>query len=367
MKTGTRKSSGFTLIELLVVIAIIGILVGLLLPAVQAAREAARRMQCSNNLKQLGLAMHNYESTYQRIPSRQEGSGTIPSRGLRLRMSGFAALLPYMEQQPLYDQILSEQTAPWATRPWCLAMLPGLNCPSDSGSTPPAGAGPRGTSSYGFCSGDNYEASVVDPSERSDQNLANQTRPIRNRGMFGRHTYEKFGAVTDGLSNTIAFAERSRPHSIRSRGMIAVDASASPARFSPLSCRSYWMGTQYAPTAAMFTQDTSPGYRWADGAAFFHAASTILPPNTALCLIGSPAWQGGGGHYGPGIWTPTSDHPAGVNVTLGDGSVRFITNSVDTGNLAVIAPSPTLRGPSPYGVWGALGTKAGGEVIGNRF
>lgn len=324
-------------------------------------------MQCSNNLKQFGIAMHNYEGTYQRLPSRQAGSGTIARNDLRLRMSGFVALLPFMEGQPLYDQIMAQPIAPWANRPWWNVVLPGLNCPSDAGQRQPAGGGPRGTYSYGFCSGDNYEASVVSPSERTDQNLANQTRTIRNRGMFGRHDYNRFGSVTDGLSNTIAFAERSRPASIRDRGMIAVDASADASSFSPLSCRAYWMGTQYAPTAAMFTQDTSPGYRWGDGAAFFHAASTILPPNTALCLIGSPAWQGGGGHYGPGIWTPTSDHPAGVNVTLGDGAVRFITNSIDTGDLSVIAPSPSTGGLSPYGVWGAMGTKSGGEIVTGAF
>lgn len=123
----------------------------------------------------------------------------------------------------------------------------------------------------------------------------------------------------------------------------------------------------YNAAAAMFTQDTSPGYRWGDGAAFFHAITTILPPNTAVCLIGDPNWQSGGGHYAPGIWTPTSDHPGGVNVAMADGSVRFISETIDTGNLSVVAPAPTASGRSPYGVWGALGTKSGGETTPSAF
>jgi prepilin-type processing-associated H-X9-DG protein len=113
----------------------------------------------------------------------------------------------------------------------------------------------------------------------------------------------------------------------------------------------------------MFTQDTSPGYRWGDGAAFFQGVTTILPPNSAICLIGDPNWQSGGGHYAPGIWTPTSEHTGGVNALLADGSVRFISDNIDSGNKAAVAPSTIASVPSPYGVWGALGTKAGGEVL----
>ena len=106
----SKGTSGFTLVELLVVIAIIGILVGLLLPAVQAAREAARRMQCSNSIKQLSLALHNYESTYKRFPARRAGTATGLTDSRRNhtnagRLSAFVALLPYTEQSPMYEQI----------------------------------------------------------------------------------------------------------------------------------------------------------------------------------------------------------------------------------------------------------------------
>jgi prepilin-type N-terminal cleavage/methylation domain-containing protein/prepilin-type processing-associated H-X9-DG protein len=363
MRRTSCTRSGFTLVELLVVIAIIGVMVGLLLPAVQAAREAARRMQCSNNLKQLSLAVHNYESTYKFFPARQAGSGTIIAGGLRLRMSGFVALAPFYEQQPLYDQIIQAQTNPWNNNPWWNVILAPLNCPSDAGDRQPHGGGPRGTVSYGFSTGDNYEASVVQPSERTDNNLANQTRPMSNRGAFTRLRTYGFRDLTDGSSNTLMLGERSRPADGRDRGMVAVDASGTAATFSPISCASLVRGRQYLPDAPMFTQDTSPGYRWGDGAAFFNAFTTILPPNSALCLIGDANWASGGGHYGPGIWTSTSDHPGGVQVSLCDGSVRFISENINAGNIAVVAPAPTANGPSPYGVWGALGTRSGGETL----
>ncbi|MCA9193415.1 MAG: DUF1559 domain-containing protein [Planctomycetales bacterium] len=364
-----RRRQGFTLVELLVVIAIIGILVGLLLPAVQAAREAARRMQCSNNLKQLSLAALNYESAYKRFPARQAGTGHINSTYQRLRVNGFATLTPFYEQTALWNQIQQKNTAPWAgaaANPQWTAVLPTLNCPSDAqnqGTDARGSSAPHGRISYAFCGGDNYLASVVSASERTDVNLSLQTRTMTNRGIYGRHDYTKIGALTDGTSNTLAFAERSAPLGLRTKGMAVVDAAGSDlTTYVPLSCRTFWSGTQYVSTASPFTQDTSPGYRWGDGCAFFCAFTTILPPNTAVCLLGDPNWQSGGGHYAPGIWTATSEHTGGVNTSYADGSVHFISDNIDAGNQGVVAPAPTAGGPSPYGVWGALGTKSAGEV-----
>ncbi len=354
------RRTGFTLIELLVVIAIIAVLIALLLPAVQQAREAARRTQCRSNLHNLGVALHNYHDVYGMFPYRQGGSGTIARGQHRHRLSGHVALLPYLDQQALYDQIMNKPSPPWANRSWWKISLPILNCPSDGGTRAPHGA-TRGTSSYAYCGGDSYVASVTSPSERTSGPVP--PKPLRNRGIFGRGACTRISEIRDGTSNTLAMAERARPVSDRDRGMVAVDASADPSSFIPASCAALWVGGAYAPTAVMFTQDTSPGYRWGDGAAFFHCVTTILPPNSATCLIGNPAWQAGGGHYGPGIWTPSSRHPGGVNAMMADASVRFISDNIDAGNLTIIAPKPTKTGPSPYGVWGALGTKSGGESI----
>jgi prepilin-type N-terminal cleavage/methylation domain-containing protein/prepilin-type processing-associated H-X9-DG protein len=356
----------FTLVELLVVIAIIGILIALLLPAVQAAREAARRSACSNNLKQSALAIHTYEATFKAFPSRQGGTGQLNDPNVRpthcLALAGWVALLPYSEQQQLYTQVYGLQIQPWADNVWTNAIVPHLLCPSDSGQGDPTGRVHRGLSSYGFCSGDDYAASQVPPDERQNATLAAQVLPIRNRGVFGRHSYTRIADIADGTSNTIALGERSRPAQVNDRGACAVDTTANPANYVPLSCRAL-LGTSkaYLPTTTIFTTDSAPGYRWAGGNAYFAAVSTILPPNSAVCVFGASGAISA--HLFAGIWTPTSEHPGGVMVAMCDGSTRFINENINTGNLAAVAPAANAQTPSPYGVWGALGSKAGRETM----
>lgn len=363
------RRSAFTLVELLVVIAIIGILVGLLLPAVQAAREAARRMQCSNNLKQLGLAALNYESAYQRFPSRQGGTGTIRTQGQRMRMSGFGTMLPFMEQTALWNQIEANNRNPW--NGWYNNngnQLSFLGCPSDPGfgtQRDPNNRAARGNVCYAFNAGDCYARGALhDQAERDNTNLSISSPKINVRGVFGRHTYYKIGAITDGTSNTLAFSERRVPTAQNGKGMVAWSAGDVDV-FIPLTCRALWTGNQYGGAGYVrFNRDTQAGYRWADGAAFFHAFTTILPPNTAVCLIGgSDDWRATGGHYGPGIWTPSSEHTGGVNSSYVDGSVHFLSQNIDSGNLGIVAPPEVGGGRSPFGVWGALGSRAGGEVV----
>ena len=155
---------GFTLVELLVVIAIIGVLVGLLLPAVQAAREAARRMSCSNNFKQIGLGIHNYHAAYDQIP--QHMTGTNLGSGNRLFLSFHVGVLPFVEQQALWEMISNGRDAnttlppmgntPWNTNfdPW-VTDIPTIRCPSDPGIGLPA----LGRSNYAACLGDNARLS----------------------------------------------------------------------------------------------------------------------------------------------------------------------------------------------------------------
>jgi prepilin-type N-terminal cleavage/methylation domain-containing protein len=361
-----RSSGGFTLVELLVVIAIIGILVGLLLPAVQAAREAARRMQCSNNMKQQALGVLNYESAYKKLPSMQSGNGNIVRTHQRFCMSGWWEILPYVEGQTVYDRINRLNNGfglePWNGNAAYRQRVPWLECPSDTGTDEPVNAARnRGLTSYAFCSGDNMAQSQITDQgtqERSNRALAERKLPIYNRGMFGRASYHPLSHVRDGLSNTIMLAERQRPNIINTKGTVVLIAG-DPATYSPLSCKAQLInGREYINPGLLFRGDTLPGYRAWAGNAYFNGVSTILPPNNAVCMVGSGSVSP---HWFAGIWTPTSEHGGGVQIALGDGSVRFLNDSIDSGNLGAVAPTIS-SGQSPYGVWGALGSKAGGET-----
>jgi len=216
-----RRKNAFTLVELLVVIAIIGILVGLLLPAVQAAREAARRMQCINQLKQFGLALHNYADAYKAFPAGSGGSGTGNPNGNHSRINAMVGLLPFVEESALFNMVQSPQTfnavvfpaggpAPWNQNYdlWgSQFQVKGMNCPSDS----PVGdnrggrwaGGAAATTSYSFCHGD-HQTGV------RDQGV------YQRRGLFGTRSYARFRDITDGTSNTMAISERCFPKGNRS-------------------------------------------------------------------------------------------------------------------------------------------------------
>lgn len=371
------KKSGFTLVELLVVIAIIGILVGLLLPAVQAAREAARRMQCSNNLKQIALAAHNYESANKKFPALQGGTGHIHGSGetsntQRGSMGTSFFLLPYLEQINWYNQLnnlgnKAQGLQPWSGNAAYLQQASFLQCPSDAGESDPYQPNrTRTLTSYAYCTGDNYAASeLFTPSEeRGNQGLSRQKQKITHRGVFGRYYYPGFGQISDGTSNTLLVGERSRPDGQKRMGH-AVAVAGTVSTTIPLDCKVLWGqapggGVGYVAAANVVpTGDTSPGYRGLAGNTFFNAFSTILGPNNAVCIIlegsASPHWF-------PGIWTATSQHTGGVQVAMADGSVHFISDGIDTGDLGIVAPPAGGGGGSPYGVWGALGTANAGEV-----
>lgn len=344
----SKGRRGFTLVELLVVIAIIGVLVALLLPAVQAAREAARRMSCSNNFKQLGIALHNHHDTLGHLPYRE---GRYPAAGASDRKSGLVDMLPFMEQKSLFDQIASPLVigtvtypvggpVPWdgAYTPW-LATVKGFYCPSD---LPPPSSGLT-HSNYMLCSGDSIDG---------------HTTVNGGRGMFGFDNSNltakgyTFAQVTDGLSNTIAMSERRRP----STGVeVTMTGQQSGAWFTtPNGCL-----TQYNRTTKVWAIGRSAwaGVRWADGGMGFGGLTTNAPPNSVSCAHNAHDAQNG-------LYPPSSSHPNGVLALMGDGSVRFISQTINCGNLD--ATGTGLTGISPFGVFGAMGSRNGGEAVANE-
>ncbi len=353
-----HRRSAFTLVELLVVIAIIGILVGLLLPAVQAAREAARRMQCSNSLKQIGLAALNYESTYKAFPARRGGTNNATSpvtANNRFRLSGWIGVLPFVEQGAIYDRIQAGDPAlsiaPGGPAPWIDWAVwdtsPAfLKCPSDPG--PQQG---QKHISYAMCMGD------------SAFNVISEGRTLR--GLFANGVYRKIGEVSDGTSNTLAYSEMlcSRPLPSGSgvmsvarqyrhnQGLVIVPGIPT----SPIVCRQQTDGRHFVAGLIFWGRR---GLLWNDGQPVYVGFNTILPPNGPQC-----GDRGIWGDQVDVIIPPASNHTGGVNATRLDGSVNFISNSVDTGNLSVSAQN--ITGQSPYGVWGALGSISGGEVASN--
>ena len=347
-----RAPQGFTLIELLVVIAIIAILVALLLPAVQQAREAARRTQCKNHLKQLGLALHNYHDTHGSFPFRQGGSAGTGWNNLS-RLCGIVSLLPQLDQSTLFNQIsnsvapdgsvMAMGPAPWyhptiAFRmkgpheflPWSVQVST-LLCPSAPSYqvANPAGTGQEAKRSYHFSHGDS---------------------PFVERGLFTLRSSVKFRDITDGTSNTVAIAERGFP--IRQNLSIAAVSRVSLGEPSnPSSCAARWGGPSVGYTGLV---GDWTGDLWAEGSPVYAAVHTCLPPNSASCTTN------GSSNTARGYMSASSHHEGGVQLLLADGSVRFVSNSIDAGDQTV---APAASGPSLYGVWGALGSKSGGDIV----
>ena len=358
----TRRARAFTLVELLVVIAIIGILVGLLLPAVQAAREAARRMQCSNNLKQLALASLNYESTYKVFPSMANGpngpGGWDPQSwySAQASHSTFLQILPFIEQQPLYNQIQTGAPeggmtgvtpfGPQSLRPYSAykVRIPGFLCPTDPGASGNGWSNDQAPI--------NYACNIGDSTRGTDGGSNGGGGPSNGRGMFQRLRGKKIAEAIDGTSNTLSFSEitiylaQGRLH-----GHYTMIPSAQ-LRSSPITC-AQTKGPNGSIVGSLPPSHFRHGEAWMAGFSMICGFTTILPPNSPSCANAQGEWQ-------EGIYPPNSYHTGGVNAAMTDGSVRFVSDSIDSGNLAL--PVPT-SGPSPYGVWGAMGSALGGEAV----
>jgi prepilin-type N-terminal cleavage/methylation domain-containing protein/prepilin-type processing-associated H-X9-DG protein len=367
MTSQTRR--GFTLIELLVVIAIIAILISLLLPAVQSAREAARRAQCINNLKQIGLGMHNYHTANGSFPL---GGTVAPAYSNTYTTqwgtwSAHALMLGYMEQQPLYNA---------ANFSWATVMGPGwpINytvsqsqvsiflCPSDNLAPSPV---PRDSGSpigWNQWSGrlNNYFASVG--TTTAYQGALDTTGVFTQAG----HVYG-VRQVIDGTSNTIAFAEAlvgpdSGFYQTKlSEGIFRIGTNVSPSSSAGGSSL-YDVSTN--PTAVLKDMQTcqlaaeklpgsgqgsinedDKGARWSPDDGGFSLINTVVPPSSPQYSFACCAFQLYYGCDDGAFENVNSMHPGGANVLFADGSVHFIKSSI------------------AIKTWWALGTKAGGEVI----
>lgn len=321
-----QKRRAFTLVELLVVIAIIGILVGLLLPAVQAAREAARRMQCSNNLKQLALATHNYESAYKRFPGLTGSSSFSPQ----------ARVLPFIEQgnlqnlidfnQPLYVGPAWRASLNPVFRVPAATVVATFLCPSDSATPTRTTTDATGAAidvaatnymfSYGSGTGTNYDDRY--PTD----------------GIVWEDSWARFGDISDGTSNTVLLSEALIGDGEVSTVMPVGNllhrriASWGGSRGNPPPQPGFSLGgsTISNPDLSTIVPSQISSYRgnrgesWIRGVPYAVVSNGYLTPNHPLPDVNV---------HGRGWFAPRSLHTGGVNMALADGSVHFISNNVD--------------------------------------
>ena len=329
---------GFTLVELLVVIAIVGILVALLLPAIQAARESARRMTCQNNLKQLGVALHNYESARKCFPSGAESHpyAAAPSTPYCFyRWSALAHLLPYMEHsaalhaldlsQPLYGSNL--QVTP-ANRAGVAQVIGAFLCPSDRQKPVADGFGPT---NYAACTGSG----------------AGGGTPFDCDGIFYINSATQTAKISDGLSHTVAMSE-----SLLGDGPAPLLDSAGVDRRTTYAFANAVPLTESACQAAqMWNVSDLRGFSWANGEYRCALYNQYWTPNAECidCLSAVVIGDLGVRYSAYGWRAARSRHPGGVNAMMADGSLQFFTDGIDRT------------------IWQALSTRAGKEPISLSF
>jgi prepilin-type N-terminal cleavage/methylation domain-containing protein/prepilin-type processing-associated H-X9-DG protein len=330
----TQRNSGFTLIELLVVIAIIAVLTALLLPAVQQAREAARRTQCQNNLKQFGLAIHNFYDAYQKLPSARRPLTNTPGA---LRLGFHTQILPYIEQQAIWDQY--DATKSWTNpvnEPLGLAKLTIAFCPSSPEDPNRLDVDPATSVSVGVAAISDYAASngldpilvallqgagyyANVPTNNTTGYYGGGVWPQPVKGFLAQNTQHTFGQIRDGLTNTIAVVESAgRPYVYQKRVSLGNDLTQHGLNGGG------WprAATDFTFAASSADGTTVPPTTLA-GAAAINATNgadvlAVYNPTT-----GAPYW----GVYGTG--QVYSFHAAGANILFGDGRVQMVASTVN--------------------------------------
>jgi len=354
MVTAHRKMRGFTLIELLVVIAIIAILIALLLPAVQQAREAARRTQCKNNLKQLALAMHNYHDVYDQFPCAGATTEDVGGRYNQawLTWSGLAMLLPYIEQSNVYNQInfdyrWDNNNGGTVNNTMARTRIAAFVCPSDPGAEASYTANMSPTS-YGFSAGP----------------ASNWSMRANNPGIFTLFNAAKFRDIKDGTSNTIAGAEMQIG---LNTGQWVANGNARESWYrvvtgQRLEKANNTNGRHWYANAADISQinlyyqnclamyDSGQGWDGAsDEQGRFWAAGRVYWGPWHTTLVGpnaGPSCDNDGSVTDMSVKEPSSYHSGGVQVMLCDGSARFVSEDID------------------QAVWISVGSRRGGETLG---
>lgn len=334
-----KPKAGFTLVELLVVIAIIGVLIALLLPAVQQAREAARRMQCSNNFKQLGLAFHNYHDTFKTFPPYVIKSSHPDNYSHWESYSGFTFILPFIEQANLHERIKTAsqdfflKNDAGAVHPLHRRNpISAFKCPSD-GNFPDSAF--LGNSNYAMSSGPNLSWNV-DPS--------------RENGAFRRVEGTRFSDITDGTSNTIMLGEfligdndstgyKLKQDVIRGKSWSGGFESTTQGVITQATVDAYGTTCNSDPSS----QSVAAGREWIRGVPYHTVFNTLAPPNWKYPACMSCGVCGAGDSKG--VFPARSRHPGGAMHALADGSVSFISETTD------------------YQSYHAMGSRNGGEVI----
>jgi prepilin-type N-terminal cleavage/methylation domain-containing protein/prepilin-type processing-associated H-X9-DG protein len=373
-----RKTSrrGFTLIELLVVIAIIAVLIALLLPAVQSAREAARRIQCTNNMKQLGLAMHNYHTAHNNFPLGCSANPQILGEVATWNSwSAQGMMLGYLEQLPIYNSI-NFSWGPYVITPWGInytamhTQVAAFLCPSD----PNSGGGGANMSEGGInaLGGTNYlnnyaasfgtDATGGDYAWNNNNDAYYHQDPLGSPGLFAYAISYGVQHCTDGVSNTVAYSEwlvgdGKGSSGSKYRGNIEGNDGDKMNGLQNVQTNPQLTLTSLQQCTTAFRNEPNTnaanitdvkGWRWAIGCYGFAVFNTIQTPNDSQYPVGGCGnGLGGNESWANGAWSigAASNHPGGANVLMGDGHVQFIKSSI----------SRTT--------WWALGTKAGGEVI----